>query len=180
MSTVKPGQRTRASCTSCLLTACAVWRVSGELQHVVYSPVPARPRCGCQGSLCHCTLHEATHLNRGKGLQWLRCSASHAMQVIAKHGQQRLADHIWGFMNNPIYQTLKGIIACWCCAGDPRSPQGQRAARIVSELRNFAFCAYATNWRNYIDVEMTTDGSLMPLPGGTESTRRLAAVCVRT
>lgn len=49
----------------------------------------------------------------------------------------------------------------------------------MSELRNFAFCAYATNWRNYIDVEMTTDGSLMPLPGGTESTRRLAAVCVR-
>ncbi|KAK9836148.1 hypothetical protein WJX81_004716 [Elliptochloris bilobata] len=63
------------------------------------------------------------------------------------------------------------------CAGDPRSPQGQRASLIVAELRNFAFCAYATNWRNYIDVEMTTDGSLMPLPGGTESTRRLVAVC---
>ena len=72
------------------------------------------------------------------------------------------------------------LTSCLCCAGNPRSPQGQRAARIVSELRNFAFCAYATNWRNYIDVEMTTDGSLMPLPGGTESTRRLASVCVST
>ena len=50
---------------------------------------------------------------------------------------------------------------------------------IVSELRNFAFCAYATNWRNYIDVEMTTDGSLMPLQGGVEGTRRLGTVCVR-
>lgn len=93
-------------------------------------------------------------------------------------GQQRLVDHV-GNAEYPQSPNPK-CSACPCCAGDPRSPQGQRAALIVSELRNFAFCAYATNWRNYIDVEMTTDGSLMPLPGGTESTRRLAAVCVRT
>jgi len=64
-------------------------------------------------------------------------------------------------------------------AGDARSPAGRQAVHIVSELRNFAFCAYATNWRNYIDVEMTTDGSLMPLQGGVEGTRRLGTVCVR-
>ena len=63
--------------------------------------------------------------------------------------------------------------------GDPRSPQGQRASHIVSELRNFAFCAFVTNWRNYVNVEMTSEGSLMPLPGGPESLRRLTAVCVR-
>lgn len=102
MIAMKQGRRTCASCTSCLLTACALWRVFEGLQHTVYSPVPAHPQCGLCGLPHRTTAYletdaialsrQATHLNRGDWLQWLSCSASHAMRMIVVHGQDHVGD----------------------------------------------------------------------------------------